>query len=476
MNVLLIEASEGKTNVFSAHTTLPRIGLPILGSIAERKGHNVRILNPRYTKLSSPFSPMPDLVGISCTSASFQNALKIADKFKETKVVLGGMHATFGAKNILKESSAIDIIVRGEGEIIFENLLMALKEGKSLKNVSGISYRDGSYIVENPPERLILNLDTTPNPKWELVKDIRFSVYPVQTTRGCPYPCDFCSVTAVFGKRYRYKSIEKVIHEMEEIEKYKEMGIFNTYYKKEGKDLLFFYDDNFAPQGKSNRERTKELIKKLMEKGLLDRRKRKWVAQTDVHIGKDTDILDFFMESGCIALYQGFESPNEDALKELNKRQTKSDMEITVREAHKRGIKVHAMFIVGGESDSYSSFGDIIRFAKKVDLDILMMYFLTPFPGTKIFEKYKDRIIDPSFKSFDLNHVCLNLKHLKPSKLQRMFYKNYKEFYSFRYIFKSFLNNRNTDLLRTRLAAKLIIHLHHISNHRFIKDLERKGL
>jgi radical SAM superfamily enzyme YgiQ (UPF0313 family) len=208
---------------------------------------------------------------------------------------------------------------------------------------------------------------------------------PVQTSRGCPHDCTFCSVTGMFGQRYRHRSTAHVIAEL-------------SRYDPERHEI-FFYDDNFAADPRS----TKELLREMIRLRLGFR----WSTQVRTDIARDSEMLDLFMDAGCTTLYIGLESVNAKALAEMWKKQTVEDMRHPIRQIRARGIHLHGMFVFGFDSDTPQAAASTVAFSLKERIDTAQYLVLTPLPGSPFFAQMESegRLLDREWDTYDGHHV-----------------------------------------------------------------------
>ena len=181
-----------------------------------------------------------DIIGLSSITSTAPRAFQLAKRFRSMgiPVVMGGPHSTFLPEESLRYA---DYVVRGEGEETIVELIEHLESERSLDDIKGLSYTEGDAFIHNPDRPLIQDLDSGPIPDLNVVHNWqKRTVIPIATSRGCPFGCKFCSVIQMFGRKYRFKSIDRVIEEIREV--------------ASRKAHIFFIDDNFA----ANKERTKD--------------------------------------------------------------------------------------------------------------------------------------------------------------------------------------------------------------------------
>ena len=307
-NIYFIEAKSPGAHIFS-FTTLPRLGSILLGTILKNKGYHIKVFIEDIATPAWNLLEDADMVCISSITATANRAFQIAEKFKKlgVPVVLGGPHTTFLPDESMQHA---DYVVRGEGEETLVELLDCLNANKPLDSIRGLSFRNtDNAIVHNPDRELIQDLNTAPIPDFSLVYKWNSNTVPIATSRGCPFGCKFCSVIPMFGRKYRFKSIERVIEEIQAS-------------APKNKGHVFFIDDNFA----ANKSRTKELLRTIIDLNI----KFEWSAQVRTDIAKDPELIRLMKKAGCFAVFIGFESINPQTLDLYNKGQGLADIEHSI--------------------------------------------------------------------------------------------------------------------------------------------------
>ena len=407
MKIRLIEPAAPSMHLWSM-SYFVRLGLPIIGAALKEAGHDVRIYNPQLAPIDWDDVFTAELVGISCTTSTAPAAYEIGDELRRRRipVIVGGSHVTFMAEEALDHA---DFVARGEGgEQIMLELVDAMEGRVQVADVTGISFRRDGETVHNPLHERCADLDTLPFPDLTLVKGHeRLVNTPIMTSWGCPFDCTFCSVTAMFGKKYRFRSAESVIAEIKQ--------------KKPKK--IFFYDDNMA----ANRKRLKRLLRMMIDEGIQVR----WGAQVRTDVVKDRELLELMQASGADFMALGLESVSQDTLDAFEKSQTVEDIEHAIEVLHQYGIRSHGMFVLGAEHDGPSSVRDTVSFALKNGIDTVMMNILTPLPGTQQFQELDTtgRIITKDWRLYDAQHAVFWPRHMSPAKLQRDVLREQRRFY-----------------------------------------------
>lgn len=403
-NVVLIEPRSPGFHVFSKFK-LPRLGLPILGALMKRElGIEPNIYFEELSGIDWEEVAKADLVGLSTITTTAPEAYRILERIKRIDsipVVMGGPHVTFLPEEALEAGA--DFVVRGEGERTFIELAGYLSSGEgNLKDIPGLSFRRGDAFLHNTDRPLFADLDELPWPDTTLIQGFEKSkIIPILTSRGCPFDCTFCSVTSLFGRKYRFRDSDDVMAELEVL------------YKKKPKGVFFFYDDNFT----ASPARTKELLRKMKEKGITPR----WTAQARVDVVKDVELMELMSETGCLFLYLGLESINPKTLESYRKAQTVEDIVEAVKVIHEHGIKVHGMFVLGSDEDNRSTIRETVRFAKKAGIDTVQFLILTPLPGTEFYEDMcsQKRIFIDDWSKYSGHHVVFYPKNMSPYRLQK---------------------------------------------------------
>lgn len=417
-NIYFVEAKSPGSHIFS-RTSLPRLGSILLGTILKNLGYNTRVFIEDIAAPDWKLLDDADLICISSITSTATRAFQIAEKFKKRgiPIAIGGPHSTF-----LPEESMeyVDYVIRGEGEETLVELLDHLKTNTPLDSIKGLSFRNGSgEIVHNPKRELIENLEDAPVPDFSLVyKWEKARVVPVATSRGCPFACKFCSVIHMFGRGYRFKSIDRVIEEIKAAAPPKGGHVF-------------FIDDNFA----ANKKRTKELLKALIANNI----KTEWSAQVRTDVAKDPELLDLMEKAGCFSVYIGFESINPETLALYNKSQGLEDIENSIKLLKKRNINIHGMFVLGSDTDDIQTIKDTQKFAKKLDIDSIQFMMLTPLPGTPVFDELKEsgRLIHTDWSMYDAHHAVFEPKQMTAFELHVETLKAMSKFYSWRAILRN---------------------------------------
>jgi radical SAM superfamily enzyme YgiQ (UPF0313 family) len=341
---------------------------------------------------------------------------------------MGGPHVTFMPDEALEHA---DFIIRGEGEQTLMAFIDAWEKGESFTGIPNLSYRENGQVIHNAVRPFVKDLDQIPFPDLSLLKLTRKGIsrlrsIPVQTSRGCPFDCSFCSVTSMFGKKYRFRSTENI---MEELRRYNER-----------KNLIFFYDDNFT----ADRKRAKLLLEAMIREGF----KFKWTTQVRADVAKDLELVKLMKKAGCHTLYIGFESVNPESLKAMKKGQTVEEIAAAIKVLRKHRIGIHGMFVYGFDEDDWKTVKQTVKFAKRSKLNSTQFLILTPLPGSEFYDKvsHENRIQFRDWALYDAHHVVFRPARLSLFDLQRAQIFSHKKFYSLKQMVRKLIKGKWLDV------------------------------
>jgi len=414
--VSFIEAGSPGLHIFSKFP-IPRLGAVLLSTILRERGYEVKAFVEDVAEPDWSFIEGSDLVCISTITSTATKAYRIAKRLKTLgiPVIMGGTHPTFLPDEALEYA---DFVIRGEGEDALVELLKHLEKGiPALMGIRGLSYRDkDGRVVHNPSREFNEDLDSFPEPDFSLVHNWNPSnPYPVSTSRGCPYDCTFCSVISMFGRSYRFKSVEATLKEL-------------RYVASVSKATKFIVDDNFA----ANKKRTKEILRGMISEGI----KTRWSAQVRADVAKDPELLRLMADAGCHTLYIGFESINPKTLEEYNKKQDREDIISCIRTVREHGIHIHGMFVLGADTDDAGDIPGTADFATRLGVDTVQLMILTPLPGTLLLQDMTKagRLLHTDWSKYDAQYVVFRPRLMSPATLQIETFRAMGRFYSWRYI------------------------------------------
>jgi radical SAM superfamily enzyme YgiQ (UPF0313 family) len=340
-----------------------------------------------------------DLVGISALTPTVNRGYEIAAEYSKNNVpvVMGGIHASMMPDEALHY---VHSVVIGEAESVWQDVMTDFLNGNLKKKYKGVR----------------LPLENMLPPKREMFSN-QYAAASVQTSRGCPLNCDFCSVTVFNGREYRFRPIDEVLDELE--------GIPNR--------DVFFVDDNLVGYGKHAGQRAKDLFR-----GMIDRHlNKRWVCQASVNFGADDELLLLARESGCSLVLLGLESDDRQELIDLNKEiNVRFDYDRILRNINKHGIGVFGAFIFGVETETAQSIWRKTKFICKRRIDVIQTTVLTPLPGTKFFQvaQEENRLLYTNFpkdwEKYNMTDYTYKIKGIEEGEFPRIFIKCVRRIFS----------------------------------------------
>lgn len=402
--IIFVEPRGVKENVFARSITWPLLGPIYLATMLKREGYNVTVYNENILGRDINMHELnADVLCITGLTSTIKRGYEIAMQFKalnpDGRVIIGGIHASFMKEEAGKYS---DTVVSGEGETVILDLI---------KNGSKEKFIDAQRVED---------LNNLPMPDFSVLKNYqKMQITPIMTSRGCPFGCNFCAVTAMFGRKFRTREIDRVINEFRRIKT----------------RSTFFYDDNLC----ADKQRAISLFDALKKN---NDNNVEWSAQVRCDAATDDGLLRRMANAGCQRVYIGFESVNQKTLDAYNKSQSIEDIKTAIKNFHDYGIKIHGMFVLGSDEDDKSVFNRTSEFCNENEIDSVQYMILTPGPGTPLFSKLnsEDRIMHRLWEYYDGMHVVFKPKLLTPSQLQQGTLDCYNDFYTYTKAFNGALN------------------------------------
>jgi len=407
------------------HPPFTPLGLGYLAAILEKNNFEVDVIDCQalgisYAEFKTEVSKRkPDVVGMTSTTLTYKSALEIAKISKQVHpnclTVLGGCHVTFWDENALKECSSLDVVVRKEGENTFLEFVQRLDANESFNDILGITCRDGDNFIRNPDRPYIEDLDSLPFPAhhlWPLDRLKKYGdvMFPLMTSRGCVYWCEFCSAVRMFGRRYRMRSAKNVVDEMEYLHK--------TY----GSSTFTFYDDAFTV----DQARVEEICKELHDRNL----KLTWDCGTRVDM-VSKELLQKMKDAGCIAVWFGVEAGSQLVLDKMGKGFTARLTKNAFKMAQDIGLMTIASVVFGFPGETKETAMETIKFIQEINPDDVGFYIATPYPGTPMAEQVKKngwlRVTD--FNKYDTATPIFELPTLSMQEVREIREKAFHKFY-----------------------------------------------
>jgi radical SAM superfamily enzyme YgiQ (UPF0313 family) len=396
----LININKVKESRWNRYRVWKPLGLMVLAGLTPREWE-ISIIDENLGVPDYEAMPRPDLVGITSFTSQANRAYAVAGYFRRlgVPVVLGGIHATMCQHEAMEHA---DSIVTGEAESIWSRVLEDAQQGRLQSR-----YKGGRA-----------ELESIPLARHDLLDD-GYAFGAIQTTRGCPLNCSFCSVTAFNGAHYRQRPIQDVIREFRII--------------REKRVLVV--DDNLIGTLPEHINRAKELFRAMIAADL----RKEWVAQATINLADDEELMELAAKAGCSGVFIGFESLSPGKLLELGKKfrlLQGRDYRASVRRIQRHNILVVGSFIIGLDVDEPGIGKRIAEVADRYGIDNLSALFLTPLPGTRLWERMKSecRIALDAFpedwKYYTLTFPVARYKHLSADDILREMHSCNETFYS----------------------------------------------
>ena len=439
------------------HPLFPPIGLSYLAAVLEQNGYEVKVLDCpacgfTHENLKTELSSFaPDLVGIASMTATIPSALQSARIAKEacpnSKVIMGGPHATFADSQILTEENAVDIVVRGEGELTLLELAQNAADPKSLPKTKGITFRSNGQIVKTANRPFIEDLDALPRPAYKFLPMDKYKIIgktflPIMTSRGCPFQCSFCVASQIFGAKFRARSPKNVVEELEWLK---------TEYGAEG---ISFHDDTLTLDKKRIIDICDEIIARKI--GLP------WGCQTRVDTVSE-EVLAKMHKAGCNEVSFGVESGCQRILDAVHKKVEISQAEKAIKWAKNEGLFVAVSTIIGYPGETKESMQQTLDLMRRIEPDDAWLCIATPYPGTELrvlVEKMGWKMTNDWTKYNTMNPIFENpnLPSEEYSKMRTKFYNGfYTPQYVFRQISKGYLKGNFYSKIMARTAVNYML-------------------
>jgi radical SAM superfamily enzyme YgiQ (UPF0313 family) len=338
--------------LLSKLTTFSPLGLAYVAAVSP-SNWEIKILDENFGAFDFEEA---DLVGITAFTSSINRAYEIARMYRERKikVVMGGIHVSMVPDEALQHA---DTVVVGEVEGIWERVIDDFENNRLRHKYIGPRIDLARFSIR--PRRDLLH----PHYLWQ----------SVQTSRGCPFGCDFCSVSKYLGKAYRQRRVSDILEELEEIKG----------------DYVTFLDDNLIGYKPGSKSRAAELFRGMIHRGLS----KKWWMQTSINVADDEQAVRYAAQAGCMFVFIGFESISRGTLKGMKKA---VNLEIGVENykkvvdtLHKYGIAVFGGFIIANDYESPAYYKELAEFLVRSGIDIIQISILTPLAGTGLMERLR---------------------------------------------------------------------------------------
>ncbi|TFF85557.1 MAG: radical SAM protein, partial [Promethearchaeota archaeon] len=413
----------------------PPLGLEYLAA-SIRDIADIKIFDNRFPEFNLDYLKKefdnfkPDYVGISVNFSNqifHANAIARIARDSGAKVIMGGWHPSTVPDESLSYS---DYVIRGEGELVFRELI---KKGSPV-GINGISYKDNDTIIHNPDQELI-DLDQVSPPARDLRPKISekyysffgVSVDSMETSRGCPFRCKFCSIHNFYHHKYRTRSIKRIIEDLKQIKDYTK--------------LVYIIDDNFT----ANKNHVNKVCKAIIGNNI----KKTYMSTSRLdQVVKYPEMYELMAKAGFIFSFVGIESFSNKTLKSLNKQLKLKQIKQGIKILHDLGFIIQGNIMIGADfNDKKEDIESTLEIAKSLDIDIPTFSILTPYPMTELWEEVKSKgmLINTDWHNFNWNNPVIKYPHLTSDDLKYYLEKAYSEVRSFKRPM-----NKLIDLLRSR--------------------------
>lgn len=435
MKIKLIAPHEHREDFISSPFKLQRVNLPLLAALTP-PGHTVTIVEESFAP--DDINQDVDLVGITVLTELAPRAYQIGDTYRQkgVKVVMGGIHPTILPDEALEHA---DAVVVGEAEGIWPQLVLDAASGQMQR-----IYRAGK----------MTDLTGLPKPRRDLFPEINGKGYipipvGVETSRGCPYDCEFCCIGQTLGQQYRVRPVQEVIAEIEAIDS----------------PHLFFVDDALG----LNRNAAKELFTEMIPL------RRQWLAQGTVSLAEDLELLSLMKRAGCLGLLIGFESVQKDTQDEVNKIKNLSiDFYEAMRRFHNEGFGILGCFVFGFDFENKDVFEQTFEFIMKSHMDCAQLRILTPYPGTRLFNRLSSegRLFSNDWwlRGYPPDTLLFQPKGMTANELISGFARLNRQVYSFSAMTKRFFGM--SPWKRTLFGCQVYAGLNLSTRNRYFKSLK----
>ena len=382
MKITIINPPQTNSKYKFIGVVAPSLGIAYMAAVLEENSFDVSVIDASamdmtWETLEEEIEEnSPEIVAITALTPTIEQALKTAQLVKkvcpDTLVVMGGYHPTFNHQELL-ENDFVDIVTIGEGEYTMLELAKTIRDDGDLAEVKGIAFDD----LVTPPRPLITDLDSLPFPALHLLPmdhyrllNMKTNVATMITSRGCPMQCSFCASAALHGPKMRLRSPEKIVDEMEYL--IKEYGV----------ETIAFMDDTFTLYSKRVKQICAEIKKRNLDVF--------WGCTARVDTLSE-EVLKEMREAGCITIFMGVESADQQVLDQVDKKTTVDKIKHAFEVSRKEKIRTIASVVLGMPGDTKESMGRTIKFVQELKPSYAIFSLATPYPGTRFYQQMKEK-------------------------------------------------------------------------------------
>lgn len=435
--ILYIREGRCEQQLSSFQYSMPPISLPSIAGLLKKNGFDVYIFDLMvesisYSELIKRLNEIkPSLIIMNISTVTYNSDMKFVNKLKENAnayIASIGIHTTVHDESSLMNSK-LDFVIRNEPERSAVELAKCIRDNSNISEVKGLSYKENDNYRKNQNRPFIEDLDELPLPDRSLINNEKYTLPIINKSytllipaRGCPYDCIFCTASIYYGKKPRYRSVNNVLEEIEEI-----VGKYKLNY-------ITMWSDTFTLNKNFVIEISKEIIKNKL--------KFNWMCNSRVDT-IDEEMLYWMKNSGCVGISYGVESGDQTILDNIKKKITVEQIKKAIKLTNKMGIQSLAHIIFGLPGETKKTINNTIKLVKEIKPTFVQYYCAVPFPGTEFYEMAVKNswIITKDWSKFEINNAIISTDLLSASELSmRRIYAYLKTYTSFYYI-KSRLND-----------------------------------
>lgn len=409
--------------------TAPNMGIAYLAAAIERSGRAARILDANALGLSDELLVeellriRPDVVGVTSTTTTLLDGLDavriVRETLPESFVFMGGVHVSRFPQETLEECADLDAVHVGEGEVTVCEMLEVLERGsRDFSLVKGMAFRRIGEIVLTDPRPCVEDLDSLPLPARHLLPMERYASagHPHRTasivsSRGCPFGCRFCAAPFIAGRRWRARSAESLLEEVDQIVNVYHMNKFE------------FVDDLFT----LDKERVFAFCQGIKRRGY----ELTWSCSARADT-VSPELLRVMAQAGCRIVYYGVESGNQRILDLMGKGETLAHMRDAIRWTHEASMRSWGFFIIGFPDETRQEIENTIDFAIEAELDYAEFFICSAFPGSPLYDYAASRALIDKSSWADISYGRANIRNqnLTPWELELLMVQGYQRFYT----------------------------------------------
>jgi len=422
MKVLLINPPYVNSKYKFIGLVAPPLGIAYIAAVLEEGGVDVKIIDAAALEMEWDTlkkeieNYSPDVVAITALTPTINKALKTAKIAKKTcpnaNIVMGGYHPTFTYTELLK-NDFIDIVILGEGEYTMLELVKTLEKGGDLKEVKGIACKD----FTTPPRDIIKDIDSLPFPARHLLPMDEYKVLNIKlptgtliSGRGCPFNCSFCASSAMHGRKMRFRSAQNIVDEIEHL-----ISDYDA-------EMIAFMDDTFTLRP----ERVIEICDEIKKRDL----DFFWGCTARVDTVSKS-LLEKMREAGCITIFYGVESADQQLLDGMNKKISVDKIRNAFKLTKEADMRTIASVAIGMPGDTKENIEKTINFVKDLDASYAIFSLATPYPGTAFYNEARanDLIKVNDWSKYTLLSPVLETVDCSLEELKKLQKKGFRKFY-----------------------------------------------